>query len=360
MHTLQLVSIARDYAIVYYSIFILFGYTFYKSPQTLETFYKILGWVFILHAIWGLFYPFRTVISAISPKLMGITPLFEFRQDADGVIYMGGVLYFVLMAKQYKWPKLSAFLLIFVQFCLILIFQMRAIYVGSFFVFVFLSILKKKKELCGVLLILILIFTLGFISNFNIQGRRGYSNRISAREIMREFISILDPQRSGTASFRLDWWQVIMKDSLDNPGLLFFGRGFGPSLAITSYTETGDWTRENEEIGGLAKSPHNIVITIFARMGVFGLFLWVGFNYLFFLNMFEGIKISSETDNREIHNILVWITGFILMIIGASIFSVLLESPFIAIPYFFFMGLGIAMVEKLKFDSKHIIHNRAL
>lgn len=167
-----LISILRDYAMVYYSIFILFGYAFYKSYENLKIFYRILGWVFILHAIWGLFYPFRSTIESLSPTLMGIMPLLSFRQDADSIVFMAGIIYFLFLARQYKWPKLLAFLLIAVQMVLLLIFQVRAAFVGCLLVFLFLVILNRQKIISKILIILLTIFIIGLISNFSMQGRR--------------------------------------------------------------------------------------------------------------------------------------------------------------------------------------------
>lgn len=348
------ISILRDYAMVYYSIFVLFGYAFYKSYENLEIFYKILGGVFMLHAIWGLFYPFRSTIELFSPTLMGIVPLLSFRQDADSVVFMAGILYFLFLAGHYKWPKPLAFLLIAIQIALLLIFQVRAAFVGCLLVFLFLFIINRQKIMFKILIILLTIFTIGFVSNFSMPGRRGENDVVSATNILEDFGSIFNYNKAGTASFRMLWWKAIINDSLQSPKLLFFGRGFGPSLAFASYLEVGNVTRKDEEIGGLAKSPHSILITIFGRMGILGLFLWLGISYTFFSYMFKGIKVSKMLSNYKIHNILIWIAGFILMIIGTSIFGVLLESPFMAIPYFFFMGLGIAIVDKLELDYKRL------
>ena len=350
----QLLSIARDYAMVYYSIFILFGYAFYKNYKNLEKSFKIIGWFFIAHTFWGLFYPLRTVIVAISPKLMGIVPLFNFQQDANSTLFVGGILYFLLVAKQYKWPKLLTLLMVVVQFCLLLIFQVRAVYVGCFFVFLFLFIMHKKSLVFKTAVILIIIFGIGFISNFEMEGRRNRYDIVSARSILEEFASIFTPRRSGTATFRLLWWKAIVNNSLNNPKLFFFGRGFGPSLAIGDYFEVGEKSRKGEEFRGLAKSPHNIILTIFGRMGAIGLLLWLGFNYVFFRYIVQGIMISKRLNEYKICNNLAWIASFVLMVVWASIFGTLLESPFMAIPYFFFMGLGIAIVDELMFNYKRI------
>lgn len=345
----RLISIVRDFAMIYYSIFLLFGYAFYKNYKNLEIFYKIIGWVFILHAIWGLFYMAEETIVRNSPLLMGFMPLFSFRGDADSLIFLGGALYFLLMARQYKWPKSLAFLTVIVQLFLILVFQGRAIYVSCFFVFLFLFIAGVKKIFFKIIILFILIFSAWIVSNFEMKAKSIGDHDVSVEGTLQEFASIFKPDESGTARFRLVWWRFVIEQALKDPNLLLFGKGFGPSLAIdSSYMIVGNTVRKNEEIGGIAKSPHNFLITLFGRMGITGVFLWLVFNCLFFLHMLKGIRISRLLYEHKIHNILVWIACFILAIIGTSLFAVLLEAPFMAIPYFFFMGLGIAIVDKLK------------
>ena len=313
----------------------------------------------MLHTIWGLFYPIRNSIVAISPKLMGIMPLFHFRQDADGVVFSGGILYFLLLAKQYKWPRLLALTLVTVQFALVFIFQTRSIYVSCLFLFLFLSVIRQKRTLAKIAVIIILLLIIGIVSNFKTAGRRGKHDVVSAQSLVYEFASIFRPKESGTASFRLLWWKSIIDDSLQNKRKLFLGRGFGPSLAIGDYLEVGTKSRRDEELMGIAKSPHNIVITIFGRMGLVGLCLWLGFNCIFFHYMLWGIKLAKRSNSYDIQNVLMWLSGFILVIVGTSVFGVLLESPFTAIPYFFFLGAGIGIVDKLAFDHNITIKNKA-
>ena len=348
------VSIARDFAMVYYSIFLLFGYAFYKDYKNIEIFYKIIGWIFVFHAIWGLFYIARETVAANSPLLMGFMPLFSFREDADSLIFLGGALYFLLMVKHHNWNKLLVVLSVIIQFFLILLFQSRAVYVSCFLVFMFLSMTSTKKVLFKIMIVLMLIFAAGVVSNFTIKGEEDHYD-MSAEGTVQEFLSIFTPDESQTASYRLVWWRFVIEDALENPRSLLLGKGFGPSLAINRYSlMVGEWTREYEEVGGIAKSPHNFFITVFGRMGIVGLFLWLAINCAFFLHMLKGIRLSRILGEHKIHNILIWIGCFILAIIAASFFAVLLESPFMAIPYFFFMGLGLAIVDRLTVDYNRI------
>ena len=217
-----------------------------------------------------------------------------------------------------------------------------------------------RRILFKVIIILMLIFAAWVVSSFEIKAPRGHYD-MSAKGTVQEFASIFKPHESGTATFRIVWWRLLIKEVSRNPKLLFFGKGFGPSLAVGRDAKmAGDKTRKHKEVGGMAKSPHNILITIFGRMGIMGLFLWLSINYTFFLHMLKGIKISRVLCEYKIHNILIWITCFILAIIGASLFAVLLESPFMAIPYFFFMGLGISIVDRLVLDYNRIKSSKGL
>jgi hypothetical protein len=348
-----LISVFRDFAIVYYAIFILFGYAFYQKYHNVTKFFKILGYIFIMNTIWGFFYIFIDFIEAVSPKLMGIMPLFTFRSDANGTIFVGGILYFFLLFKQYGWPKLLSMVLIFLQFSLIMLFQTRAVYVSCLFVYIFLLLEGKWRMIVKSVGILVLILLIAIVLNPEIKKRGTKYYKVNFIEgVTQRFVSIFTPEESGTSRHRLLWYKALFDESFESPKLLFIGRGFGQSLAVAGL-EAGDKNRRAEEIAGLAKSPHSILVTIFARMGIIGMVMWLAVNYLFFSYMFYGIKIANKLDEKEMRNNLIWIAGFILGIVGAALFGVLLESPFTAIPYFFFMGLGIAMVDRFLLCSRN-------
>jgi hypothetical protein len=340
-------GVVRDFAIVYYSIFILFGYAFYKNDRNLDTLFRILGWIFLAHTLWGMSYPWRDVAERYSPKLFGITALFSFRNDADTVSFTAGILYFVVMARRYGWPWAVNIALIITQLILIFVFQVRAAYVGFALTVLFLSMIHRKRDILKIAAFLMAIFAVAFALNLSLQGRRGDYDIVSAENTLKEVVSIFQYEKSGTATLRVLWWKAIVGETLRNARYFLFGKGFGPSLAVASYLEVGDYARRDEEIGGLAKSPHSAIITIFGRMGIAGLILWVGFNAVFFLRALKGLRIAKAVGDESAYNILSWIMAYALMCITTATFGVLIEGPFAAIPYQFFMGLGTAISERL-------------
>jgi hypothetical protein len=296
-------------------------------------------------------YPFRTVIEPISPRILGIVSMASFRNDADTVIFIAGILYFLLFTRQYRWPKLLSGSFIIAQIILFLIFQVRAAYVGILVVITFLFMTQKKKIVLKILMGFMAVFMIGLALNFSLPGRRGESDVVAPDTVINEIKSILFYRQSGTASFRILWWNAIIDDSLRNPALLFFGKGFGPSLVTASYFEVGEYSRKSEEIGGLAKSPHNILISIFSRMGLTGLLLWIGSMTSFYCYIFKGLKVCKKVADMMNYNIIIWVACFVSMVIGTSLFGVLLESPFTAIPFFFFMGMSMGIVDKVLFQN---------
>lgn len=341
----KLISVARDFAMVYYAIFALFGYAFYKSRENLIKFFDILGWIFAINIIVCFLFQWTHVLEAFSPKMMELVPLFYMRNDAYSVTLMGGVLYFGVIAPRYKWPRAVSLVLILVQICLILILKARAAYVGASVTFLLhMLITRKRLFLNAVTILLMIVAMITIINPQSLDVNR--ADEASIASINKEIASIFDPDKSGTASFRLLWWKILLDESFSNTKLLLFGRGFGPSLTIYGDLDRKNFSRRNEEIAGLAKSPHNIIMTIFARMGLAGLLLWLVFNFLFFLKAIKGINLFRLKGDRENFAFVSWITCFFCMILVTSMFGVLLESPFIAIPYFFFMGLGLAILDK--------------
>lgn len=355
----SLVGIFKDLATVYYSVFILFGYAFFDGFKKLDAFFKYLGFVFITHMIWCFFYPFRESIMAASPKLMGFMPFFCFRNDADSVIFIGAILYFLLLSEQLHWRRTLSAVFVIVNIILLFVFKMSAGYIACAIALTY--ILAVKRELVALKISTIFIVTV-LVVLVSILGYQAVSDKQSLGliDIMADEINtVIHYSRSDTSTFRLFWWKDIVKTAIADPMAAFLGRGFGPSLVMGEYSKSGDWSRAGEEIGGLSKSPHSIEITLLARTGVTGLLLWIIMNLSFFLYLFRGIRIAADAKLADRRNILIWIAAFQIAIVAASSVGVLLESPFMAIPYFFFMGFGLALTEEVKSECRKTIASGA-
>lgn len=134
--------------------------------------------------------------------------------------------------------------------------------------------------------------------------------------------------------FRLVWWRIVVEDTIAANPLV--GLGFGADLArnfVREYyaTESMDFT---------ARSPHNIFITTFARLGALGALGLLGIYVYQAIATWRLVRLArsgsgSLEEALGLHAI-AW-----LMMVGAC-FGVVLEGPMGAIPFWIILGLAQA------------------
>ena len=96
---------------------------------------------------------------------------------------------------------------------------------------------------------------------------------VSAHQIVENAKSIIGQsgqQTEGTKQWRLNWWDIIINDTLYGPNF-WTGRGFGLNLAdADGFLGTSD----RRDPRPPTRSPHNANMTMLARAGVPGLVMW--------------------------------------------------------------------------------------
>jgi len=127
--------------------------------------------------------------------------------------------------------------------------------------------------------------------------------------------------------YRLVWWQAVIDETLDdNP---YLGLGFGHDLAERFVREY--YPENSEEFN--VRSPHNVLLTIFARMGAAGLLLFLAIVALIALQTWRAIPRSLA---HAAPWCLVW-----AMFVSACL-GVVLEGPMGAVVFWTTLGLAHA------------------
>lgn len=127
--------------------------------------------------------------------------------------------------------------------------------------------------------------------------------------------------------FRLVWWRNVIEETTQtNP---VFGLGFGADLArgfVQEYfPETG------EEFS--TRSPHNIFVTYYGRMGAVGVALWGAFCVVFFLRTWHCLRRTADPVTWSL-----WCGGWVILVSGC--FGVVLEGPMGAVIFWTLLGLA--------------------
>lgn len=131
----------------------------------------------------------------------------------------------------------------------------------------------------------------------------------------------------GTKRARLIAWQQVVRYTLDDPERTTVGVGFGPDFLQLS---NGDLPI-GRGIG--VRSPHNYLVTCFARLGIVGLALVVA---LLVRLLTVTLRIIRGGPPDELTSLCVLL---VLSLLIAALLGVILESPFGATPFFWAAGI---------------------
>jgi O-antigen ligase len=140
--------------------------------------------------------------------------------------------------------------------------------------------------------------------------------------------------------FRATWWKNVILETWDSNPVL--GLGFGHDLAggfLQEYYPDG--TAEDFA----ARSPHNIFITVFGRMGLLGLAVWVGFCWILLRRTWHSLQTSAAESEWAI-----WCGLWVLLV--SATFGVVLEGPMGAVPFWVMLGLVSAKEAEIAESSK--------
>lgn len=202
---------------------------------------------------------------------------------------------------------------------------------------IFLLLLQPTKEWIKPVAIGAALVSLLLVINPTIDI--GRTRTVSATQITTNIMSIFSDDTDslggvqGTKEWRLQWWGDIYADTVEGADF-WHGKGFGINLA----TEYGYHVDESKAL----RSPHNIHMTILARMGVPGLVLWAGILVTFAVQMLQALISARRAGDTWHMQVIGWLFAIWLASLVNASFDVFLEGPQGAIPFWCAFGAGLA------------------
>jgi O-Antigen ligase len=170
------------------------------------------------------------------------------------------------------------------------------------------------------------------------EAKNSESRSLGVEQLVENAESILGEggdQTEGTKKWRLDWWSVIIADTVNGPDF-WTGRGFGLNLADADGFQDGDHPDRPP-----LRSPHNVQMTILARAGVPGLALWAAFLATWFGTMFGVTLLTWRRDQLQWASVFLFIACYAMSFVINASFDVALEGPLQGIWFWCLIGLGI-------------------
>jgi len=171
------------------------------------------------------------------------------------------------------------------------------------------------------------------------KAERMTERKVSAHQIVENAKSIIGQsgqQNEGTKEWRLNWWNIIINDTLYGP-LFWTGKGFGINLADA---DGFDGPRSPSPL----RSPHNAHMTVLARAGVPGLVLW-SIVLISWVGMQLNAMLSARARGHERWaELFLFIFCYAISILINATFDVTLEGPMQGIWFWCLFGFGVGSV----------------
>lgn len=154
----------------------------------------------------------------------------------------------------------------------------------------------------------------------------------------------------GTKRWRLEWWRTIITYTIYGD-YFWMGKGYGINLADDDgFQVTTD---------GSLRSPHNGHLTVLARAGVPGFFLWSIFHITFGLSMLLAYWRHRGRGNTLRAGLYLWVFVYWMAAMANGTFDVYLEGPQGGVWFWNIIGLGLGLLlgEKAKRDDASFLYS---
>ena len=321
----------RDYAMVYYAVFFFLGQHAADSPITRRF---LLGCVIFACLALGVVFPFfiRYPDFFLGTLTFRNTPLIYYKGDLAGTfLAVGSILFYLRFETRRSWVWLAVSLALAGG---TLLTDNRASMLGLI-AGSFLMLCARRwrmaawQALAGVVgAVAILLFA---------YVREESWHKTPLYGVYERAVSIADPFGSRTYSardaadkgdnnmFRMMWWRTVYDDTIAHAPITGLGYGYDLAAQFVQeyYPDAGD--------DFLARSPHNVLLTVFARTGLIGLIPLLAVIALMVIKTVRHCRADPNAGGP-------WLACCAIFV--SACFGVVLEGPMGAVVFWTLLGVA--------------------
>lgn len=188
--------------------------------------------------------------------------------------------------------------------------------------------------------ILVAVFGLSLLAVTGVSIKVPGSERpISFDQMIENFVSVGSKSEGnleelqGTKTWRINIWTAIINDT-------FYGKHFwtGKGFGINLVSDYGFIIDAEETV----RAPHNGHMTMLARTGVPGFFIWIAVHLSWALGIFDGYLRATWAGKRKWAGLFMFLLIYWLMVMINSSFDPYIEGPMGGIWLWSIYGFGLA------------------
>ena len=325
---------ARDYALVYYGGFFFLAQHVARDPAAARFLHRCLlvacALLLVIHPLFSAFPDFF-----LNTVTVGGVPLIFYKDDLAGnFMAMGSLLFYVRYDRTKRLTYLGLSLALA---ALMITTNSRSSMVGLAVGAAWLTLGGRWKYpvLLGAtgVVAAVAIFSFAYFRNQSWQ-------RTALQSVYERTLSIVDPQgqrnyqaddivsKGDNNVFRMVWWRAAIDETVESN--VWFGLGFGHDLAdrfVRQYfpDSSEDFT---------ARSPHNVLITVFARMGIVGITAFLALLAIITAHTWRALRGPARDGEAGTF----WCAAWVILV--CACFGVVLEGPMGAVVFWTLLGLA--------------------
>jgi O-antigen ligase len=325
----------RDSTMILDGVFFILGMLWPTRANSVAVLIKWLMVITVINMFYALTFPWSAKVLSWSPAsgVFMTVPIVGQYHGTDTYLLLGAVFCLGLggyLIKRRRWILL---LLVVGQLLALTILQNRAGYVALAAFIVALTLVgetRKSGILTGLLISALVVLVLATsVGGLELSGRIGPVNIGFLADHLRSITGEKVTAASSVQS-RFDWTGEAMDHFRSSPVL---GVGFGQ--ALINYID--------DETGAVVRFPHNSNISILARLGVIGFAFWAIFHFCLMRRFFYAYS-HRKSSNKQVYELVLWIFMFYITFMISALVEAPFEFPSGAIPFYFFMGLGLGLI----------------
>lgn len=329
------------------SLFLFVGFWLVNSATRIRYFFTWLRKIMAVIGIYGLFFPVRHQLTALSPTIPGMNGseramFFEMVGTATLCIWVATWL--MMEGRNGKSGSTIRYVQAgFLAAYVIALTQERSVYIQVLAMVLILLVVRRQLAGRWIAMILMAILLIGAVSvtGLNLRGRE---EKVSLTFLVQHLESTTGESEGGKTrgaaagvGQRERWWNHIYTKMHETRTKMVLGLGFG--MPLTDFG-AGSATPVRE--------PHDSYMSVFARLGILGILLWVMMQAALYRAWWQGHKLCARMgwirDQNNLMLIMLYGVSMLLLAIAEDAF----EKPYMAIPYYLFFGVLIRYTSFLR------------
>jgi hypothetical protein len=333
----------RDASMFIEAVFVLAGFLWLQELGSIRILNQWLLLLLIANTVYSYTFPYGEQLQEMAPTSGVFQPIALLGQYQHNSEYLvaGAIFSLWLAPSVVNCPRWLLMAWAGTQLAALVLLQTRSCYVSIVVIGLLLLLLRdfgRAQQLAKLVVVglagMVLFVALVSILGLNLRARVVDINAESLEEHALSIFAVGDHNnRMGQDEDRIDWLEQVWEGTTATPTTFLIGQGFGEPLLKNA---------ENE--GMAVREPHNSTVGVFGRLGLIGVSIWLLFLAIMLVRFARALREPSTLD-AEKKSLILWLFMFYVVQLILSTVQPSLEFSHCALPFYFLLGLGLAITQ---------------